>query len=97
MSLGIPCENICHQPFSQGIQAGEVADPESLTLQHAEPLFDLAHPRTMHGQEGTHEAGMGSQPSLNLVHRQGIEHQKEVVDGNRNRPLQLRKEGEMSL
>ena len=44
----IPFRNKGHQPFSQVIQVGEVADAQPLALDKAEPLFDLVYPGAMH-------------------------------------------------
>ena len=48
MGLSVPFRDKGHQPFCQMIQVGEVTEMESFALEHAEPLFDLVHPGTMH-------------------------------------------------
>jgi len=55
MRLSIPFGDICHEPLSQVIQVGEVADVQPLALENAQPLLYLIHPGTMHGQEVAHK------------------------------------------
>ncbi|HEY6406599.1 MAG TPA: hypothetical protein VIY29_03920 [Ktedonobacteraceae bacterium] len=56
-----------HDPLCQMIQIREVADAQALSLQDAEPLLDLVHPRRQCDfQEVADEAGMSREPGLNL-------------------------------
>ncbi len=55
--MRIPFRNKGHQPFSQMIQVGEVADTQPLALHKAEPLFDLVHPGAMRPPETNRQSG----------------------------------------
>ncbi len=65
MRMGIPFSDEGHQALCQTIEVREIADTQPLTLHNAKPLLDLVHPRTVHRQKVTGEAGMSRQPSLN--------------------------------
>jgi hypothetical protein len=97
MSRRIPFRDKGHQPFSQVIQSGEVADAQPLALHKAEPLFDLVHPRAMHRQKPTDKAGMSRQLGSHLfafMHTRVIEDQTDATNGRWNLPIQLGEQGD---
>src|SRR6266496_4517708 len=96
MSIGIPFRDKGHEPLSQVIQVGEIADTKPLALYDTEPLIDLVHPGTMHRNKVAHEARVSSQPGPNLLsfmHAQVIHHQENARRGWCKLSLQLGKEG----
>ena len=58
MSRLIPCLNELANLGSQVVLGFESDDAEPFALQDAEPLFDVIHPRTMHGGKVADQAGM---------------------------------------
>jgi hypothetical protein len=96
MRLSIPFGDICHELLSQVIQVGEVANTQPLALENAQPLLQLVHPGTMHGQRVAHEAGVSRQPSSCLfasLYARVIEDHPDATNGRWNLPIQLGKQG----
>lgn len=63
---------------------GEIGDAKSLSLQNAEPLFHLIHPRTVDGRKMETKARMLFQPSLDLlarVHPEIVTHNMNMLNG----------------
>ena len=58
MSILIPFRNELVNLGSYVVFGFEIDDSEPFALQDAEPLFDLIHPRTMHGGKVEDKAGM---------------------------------------
>src|SRR2546422_2726075 len=52
MGMFIPFCDKGHQPLRQVLLVRKIGDPQPLALQDREPLLDLVHPGTMHGQIG---------------------------------------------
>jgi predicted nucleic acid-binding protein len=75
-SLGGPVERMrmlmpfSNEWFNLGLQLifrCKVGDFQPFTLQNAEPLFDLIHPRAMHGREVQDQARMLGEPLADLL------------------------------
>jgi hypothetical protein len=60
MLIPFPDERL--QFCAQMVFGLEVDDAQTFALQNAEPLFDLIHPRAMHGREVEDESGMVGYP-----------------------------------
>src|SRR5207245_3473055 len=83
MGLLVPLLNVAVQRAVQSQGAVEVRETKGLAGKDGEPLFDLVHPRAMHGRKVQDEAGMGLKPRLDglaLVHAQVVE--DEMDEGN---------------
>ena len=100
MSILIPFLNELANLGSQVVFGFDIDDSEPFALQDAEPLFDLIHPRTMHGGKVEDQSGMFGEPLADLLSMMCadiVTHEMNVGDMRLNLPVQLFQKGDACL
>lgn len=100
MRLLIPCTNKLFNLGLPLVLRCKVGDFQPLTVQNAEPLCDLMHPRAMHGREGYDKSRRLGEPLADLWPLMGadmVTHEMKHRDVLINLAVQLFRKGQAFL
>ena len=96
MRLLMPFTDEVRKLRAQMVFGWQIGNAQTLTLQDTKPLFDLIHPRTMHGREMYHKPGVLHDPFGDFFAMMGadiITYEMNRLDGFRNLPVQVVQKG----
>jgi len=100
VSLLVPLAEVLIDPVPQVLQRVKVRNPHPLFLKRAEPLFDLIHPRTVHGRQVKDKSRMILEPGLHgpaVVGRTVVQNHVNRGHRGRDRLVQVVQKGDEFL